>query len=210
MNVVVVGAEGGFGKAIAKHLARKGHVVFATMRDIAGADTSARAELVGFADDEDVSLRVVELDVHDPRSVERAIEVIERYGPIDLLVNEAAPGALARDREPSSSRLESHAVATERVARAVLPGMHEHARGLVAHLSGALGRLDTIAERQREALRATGGDAFVVRPEGGTDAIEEVAEAIAELAEDTRRPFVTRVARAPRSAPLAAAPQLSA
>jgi uncharacterized repeat protein (TIGR03843 family) len=89
MNVVITGTSSGFGKITAKHLARAGHTVFATMRGVSGKNAPAADELRTFAASEKVALHVLELDVTDDASVADAVARIEAVGPIDVVINNA-------------------------------------------------------------------------------------------------------------------------
>src|SRR5689334_9656752 len=85
--VLVTGASTGFGRLTAEALARRGHRVFAGLRDVRGRNEKAAAELAVL---EGVDLRVVELDVTDQDSADRAVAtVIEAAGHIDVVVNNA-------------------------------------------------------------------------------------------------------------------------
>src|SRR5215813_4804168 len=88
--VIVTGSSSGFGRLISETLARQGHTVFASMRDVAGKNADKAAELQAFAEKESLTLDVLDLDVTDDRSVEHAIEqVIAQAGRIDVVVNNA-------------------------------------------------------------------------------------------------------------------------
>jgi NAD(P)-dependent dehydrogenase (short-subunit alcohol dehydrogenase family) len=75
---LVTGASRGLGRAIAIELARRGHQVVATMRDLSmAADVEAAATAEG------LSVRTMALDVTDEASVRRAVDATEReLGPI--------------------------------------------------------------------------------------------------------------------------------
>src|SRR5262245_34131358 len=84
MSVVLIsGANSGIGRLAALAFARAGHTVVAGSRLIGRA-----ADLQQTAAAERLRLSVVRLDVTDPESVNRAVnEAANRYGPIDVLVN---------------------------------------------------------------------------------------------------------------------------
>ena len=93
--VLITGSSSGFGRMIAETLSRQQYEVFATMRAIYGRNANAAQELLALAARESVSLRVLELDVTDDASVERAVEsVIAQAGRIDVLVNNAGYGLI--------------------------------------------------------------------------------------------------------------------
>src|SRR6266849_2132627 len=93
--VLITGASSGLGRLTAETLARKHHRVFATMRDIEGRNANASRELRELASRESLPLTVIELDVTDDGSVERAVAAaIGQAGQIDVLINNAAYGVL--------------------------------------------------------------------------------------------------------------------
>ncbi len=87
-TILITGASTGFGRDTAETLARAGHTVFASMRD-PQAKNRAHADALRAQD-----IEVVELDVTDSRSVDRAVAaVLATAGRIDVLINNA--GVLA-------------------------------------------------------------------------------------------------------------------
>src|SRR4051812_23126480 len=82
---LITGCSSGFGLLSALHFARNGHEGFATMRNTgkAGEIEAARAA-------ESLPITVLELDVDDTGSVQKAVgEALDRAGRIDVLVNNA-------------------------------------------------------------------------------------------------------------------------
>ena len=93
--VLITGANSGFGRLIAETLARKNFRVFATMRNVSGRNAAAAREIAQLTERESLSLQVMELDVTDDGSVERAVnEVMAKCGRIDVLVNNAGYGIM--------------------------------------------------------------------------------------------------------------------
>ena len=83
-TVLITGASSGFGRDTAETLSHSGHRVFAAMRDITGRNRTHADALRG------QNIDVVELDVTDDNSVDRAIaSVLQVAGRIDVLVNNA-------------------------------------------------------------------------------------------------------------------------
>src|SRR5271168_4330967 len=88
--VLITGASTGFGRLFAETLARKGHTVFASMRNVAGKNAKNAAEIKALAEKEKLAIHVVELDVTDEASVNAAVEtVVKQAGRIDVAVNNA-------------------------------------------------------------------------------------------------------------------------
>ena len=69
-TILITGTSSGFGRETAERLARDGYRVFAAMRDIAGRNRSHADAL------RSQKIRVVELDVTDDGSIDRAIASI--------------------------------------------------------------------------------------------------------------------------------------
>ena len=98
-TVLVTGTNSGFGLAVARLLAGGGFRVFATMRDVTGRNRHAAMALRDWADQEDASLDVVELELTDTASIEAAVsQAIAAAGNIDVVVNNAGVGAVGVPR----------------------------------------------------------------------------------------------------------------
>ena len=83
--VIVTGSSSGVGLESALLLARNGYITYATMRS-PEKDTSMKAAV----QNEDLPIRVIQLDVTDENSVKNAVDqVISEAGRIDVLVNNA-------------------------------------------------------------------------------------------------------------------------
>src|SRR6266403_1875393 len=80
--VVITGSSTGFGRLFADTLARKWHTVFATMRDPGGRNAKNASEILALAEKHSLPIYVLELDVTDDASVERAVDAaVARGGP---------------------------------------------------------------------------------------------------------------------------------
>src|SRR5947209_20489295 len=88
--VLVTGSKSGFGRRIVETLARQGHRVFASLRDVNGRNASSAKELRDFAQREHLALSLLDLDVTDETSDKHAVQaVIDQAERIDVLVNNA-------------------------------------------------------------------------------------------------------------------------
>jgi len=138
-TIVVTGASSGFGRNTAERFAAAGWRVFATIRDPRGKHAKATAKL------EQQGIRVVDLEITDQPSVDRAAAEILAAGPVDVLVNNAGAsffGVLeAFTPETAARQFDVNVFGPLRVNRAFLPGMRERRRGLVVYLSSVVGRL---------------------------------------------------------------------
>jgi NAD(P)-dependent dehydrogenase (short-subunit alcohol dehydrogenase family) len=143
---LVTGCSSGFGELIAKTLARAGHKVYASMRDIAGRNAATAESLQAWAGDAGASLRVVEMDVAETASVTTAVDaILAEAGRIDVAVNNAgiaAGGPLeAFDVEQMQELFDVNVFGPMRVDKAVLPQMRDRREGLIIHVSSTLGRI---------------------------------------------------------------------
>src|ERR1700732_4196310 len=67
--VLVTGSSTGFGRLFTETLARKGHTVFATMRDPGGRNAKNASELRALAEKESLTIHALEMDVTNAPSV---------------------------------------------------------------------------------------------------------------------------------------------
>ncbi len=130
----VTGASEGIGRVIATHLARCGYHV--------GAAARSMDKLATLADE--TGVLPVPLDVTDEISVHAAVSlVVQRFGTIDLLVNNAGLGGhsgVTWEYEPSEwwRMMEVNVRGTFLCCHAVLPAMIERRSGRVVNVtSGA-------------------------------------------------------------------------
>jgi NADP-dependent 3-hydroxy acid dehydrogenase YdfG len=177
-TILITGASTGFGRDTALTLKAAGHRVFTSMRDIAGRN-QARAQSLG-----DAGIAVVELDVTDDASVERAVaEVLTQAGRIDVLVNNAglatAGVSEAFTADQAKQLFNTNVVGVLRTTRAVLPSMRANNDGLVINIGSILGRvtfpffglygaskfaLEALTDSFRYELSQLGVDVVLVQP----------------------------------------------
>ena len=140
MNILITGANSGFGKLMVADLLKAGHNIVGSLRDIAGRNASNAAEL------EAQGVAVIEIDVTDGSSVEAGVaQAMRELGNIDVLINNAGIGAHGLQENFSAEdfrRLfDINVFGVQRMCRAVLPGMRAHGSGLVLNISSLLGRV---------------------------------------------------------------------
>ena len=88
--VLITGASTGFGRLFTETLARRGHTVFATMRDPGGRNAKNAGEVRGLAEKESLPIHVLEVDVTDDASVERGVAgAVAKAGRLDVAINNA-------------------------------------------------------------------------------------------------------------------------
>ncbi|HEV58661.1 MAG TPA: SDR family oxidoreductase [Phycisphaerales bacterium] len=137
-RVLLTGCSSGFGLLTAIHAAQAGYEVIATLRN--PAKKTALNEALRQAG---ATARVEILDVTDPASIQ---EVLDRIGPVDVLVNNAGilvMGSFLDVTDAEAQRVwQTNYFGPVALARAVAPGMIQRRRGLiinVASLAGLVG-----------------------------------------------------------------------
>ena len=138
---LVTGTSSGIGLATAVSLARRGHKVVATMRNLQGA-----AELNSIIEKEKLPITIAELNVNDDASVAEAVaKVLEESGHIDVLVNNAGiPGGGSVEELPLSAfreTMETNFFGGLRCIKAVLPSMRQRRQGCIVNVTSIAGRM---------------------------------------------------------------------
>jgi NAD(P)-dependent dehydrogenase (short-subunit alcohol dehydrogenase family) len=133
---LITGASSGFGRAVADAALGRGDRVVATARDAGRLD-----DLV--ADDR---VYAISLDVTDASQRDRAVkQALERFGRIDVLVNNAGRTQVGAVEETTDEELRSlfdlHFFAPVALARAVLPHMRAQGRGAIVQMSSVGGQI---------------------------------------------------------------------
>ncbi|WP_036963889.1 SDR family oxidoreductase [Promicromonospora kroppenstedtii] len=182
--VLVTGASSGFGRLTVESLARRGHQVFAALRGVDDRNERAAAELTTLAADERLELRVVELDVTDQASADRAVDTVLRTaGRLDVVVNNAGsifPGPLeAFSADEAARQLDVNVLGALRVNRAALPRLREQGHGALVQIGSISGRvtlpysglyaaskaaLGSLTEAWRHELAPFGVESILVEP----------------------------------------------
>ena len=139
-TVLITGSSTGFGNATAKAMVEQGHTVYASMRDPLGKNKAHADELVH------MGARVIELDVTDTRSVERAVKHIhEQSDRLDVLINNAGIASAgvseAFSEEQVTALFDVNVVGVHRVCQAVLPMFRQQRDGLIINIGSILGRV---------------------------------------------------------------------
>ncbi len=134
--IVITGASSGFGALAARELAKAGHTVYASMRDTAGRNAPQVEDAKQFAQDNNVDLRTVELDVASQDSVDAAIQqIVKENGHLDVVIHNAGHmvfgPAEAFTTEQLAAAYDINVLSTQRVNRAALPVLRKQGQGLV-------------------------------------------------------------------------------
>jgi NAD(P)-dependent dehydrogenase (short-subunit alcohol dehydrogenase family) len=135
---MITGTSSGFGWALAHAALGVGDRVVATARK-----PEMLAALVREAPDRALAL---ELDVTDPEQITQSVSAaIERFGRIDVLVNNAGYGSVGAVEEIDIEELktlhETMFIGPVRLSQAVLPAMRERRSGTIVQISSMGGQL---------------------------------------------------------------------
>ena len=173
---IITGASEGIGKAIAERFVREGACVALAARS--EDKLRALAEQLG-----EGRALVVPTDVADPAQAERLVQqTVEKFGGIDVLVNNAGFGLYApvheMDWEHFREMWEVNFFAAIRLARLALPHLRQR-RGAIVNISSVAGKiplpymgaycaskfaLNTISSSMRMELKQAGVRVVVVLP----------------------------------------------
>lgn len=142
---LVTGANKGIGLAAARRLAREcDHVIVAARKPDAGAETADRLSREGF------SVSSLSMDVTDPASVRAAAaEVAERFGHLDVLVNNAGILPEATNADPKEvldlamfeQTYATNVLGPVAVVEAFLPLVRRSPAGRIVNVSSTVGSL---------------------------------------------------------------------
>ena len=136
---IVTGSSSGIGLESALLLARNGYTTYATMR------SPEKGTLIEIAvQKENLSLKVIQLDVTNDNSVKNAIDqIISEAGRIDILVNNAGYGLSGALEDLSieeiKAQFETNLFGLIRVTQSVLPTMRKQQSGRILNLSSGAG-----------------------------------------------------------------------
>lgn len=171
----ITGASRGFGLQIARDLLDRGHQVVATARQAA-----AVTEALGPHD----NLLAVALDVTDEAQARQAVAAaMERFGRIDVLINNAGRGLLGAVEEATDAEVravyETNVFGLLTVTRAVTPVLRAQRSGTIVNISSIGGfasspgwgvyastkfAVEAISEALHAELQPLGVHAMVVEP----------------------------------------------
>ena len=143
---IVTGANSGIGRSTAITLAKNDYTVFATMRSLERGE-----KLRGIAQELNLVIKAVELDVSDTDSVNQGInEILNQTDQIDILINNAGVGSNAViedvDIESDKSVFETNFWGVVRCIQAVLPTMRQQKSGHIIQVSSIAGRVGLPAQ----------------------------------------------------------------
>ena len=171
--VLITGCSSGIGRATAVRLARTDWTVYATAR-----------RLESIAELEEAGCRLLELDVTDEDSLQRAVAEVEGdAGAVGALVNNAGyslSGAVESvPLDEARRQFETNVFGLARLTQLVLPGMRREGRGRIVNVSSMGGKLtfpgggwyhaskhavEALSDALRFELQGFGIDVVVVEP----------------------------------------------
>jgi short-subunit dehydrogenase len=140
---VVTGSSSGIGFETSLTLARSGFYTYATMRKL---EEEKSRPLIDAAKNENLTLRVIELDVNNDESITNAIDtIINERKRIDVLVNNAGyalGGALEEtSMNEIKAQFETNFFGAVRAMKAVLPVMRKQRTGKIVNITSMGGRI---------------------------------------------------------------------
>ena len=135
-TILITGASAGIGKATAKFFQEKGWNVIATMR------TPEKEDELNQLD----NVLVTRLDVTDSATIKSAVaEGIDRFGQIDVLVNNAGYGAYGPlesfPMEGIRRQFDTNVIGLLETTKAVLPHMRAQRSGAIVNISSIGGKI---------------------------------------------------------------------
>ena len=138
---LVTGSSTGIGLATSISLARAGHTVVSTMRNL-----ERSGEIGRIAEREKLAIHLAKIDVDDDQSVREGFaKVVAEHGPIDILVNNAGipGGGVVEETTLDTFRqvMETNFFGALRCAKAVIPSMRERRRGTIVNVTSVAGRV---------------------------------------------------------------------
>ncbi len=204
---IVTGSSNGIGLATSILLARNNIYTYASMRNLAKANSIRE-----IAKKDNLPLETIQLDVTNDRSVKDAVnKVLDEKKTIDALVNNAGYGLMGcvedLSMEEVKALFETNLFGVIRVTQAVLPAMRRQKRGMIVNVSSIAGRvgfpatsayigskfaLEGLSESMRYELDPFGIRVVVVEP-GAIRSNFINAIALAEKASDPNSPYAKLV-----------------
>lgn len=172
--VLITGTSSGIGKDAAMYFHEKGWNVIATMRNPENETALNKLE----------NVLVTKLDVLDIESIENAVKVgIEKFGKIDVLVNNAGYGAYGPletfPRDKILKQFNTNVIGLLDVSKALLPHFRKNKSGIIINISSMGGKMtfplgslyhgtkfavEGISESLRYEVEQFGGKVKIVEP----------------------------------------------
>ena len=138
---IITGCSSGIGYETSILLAKNGFKTYATMRNPAKGN-----KLKEIAENENLDLNVIKLDVTDDYSIKNAInEIIQETNRIDVLVNNAGNNIAGSVEDLSieefKEQFETNLFGLIRVTKEILPIMRKQRMGMIVNVSSIIGKM---------------------------------------------------------------------
>jgi len=143
---VVTGSSTGIGFETSLFLARNGFYTYATMRDTRKSD-----KIEKIANNENLPLKVLSMDVDNDDSVRNAIhKILDEKKRIDILINNAGYGLFGALEEitidEAKKQFETNLFGAMRTIKEVLPSMRKQRKGIIINVTSLAGVVGIPAE----------------------------------------------------------------
>ena len=138
---LITGCSSGIGYETALMLSRNGYHTFATMRN-----TKKSNSLLEISEQEKLPLRVIELDVNDGISIEKAVSQVENEAKrIDILINNAGYGLVGFFEDLSLDEIrdqfETNFFGVLNITKNIIPIMRSQKSGTIINISSGAGQV---------------------------------------------------------------------
>jgi short-subunit dehydrogenase len=136
---LITGCSSGIGYETALMLARNGYHTIATMRNVKKSNSLLKTR-------ENLPLKVLELDVNDAKSIERAINQVKNEAKrIDILINNAGYGLVGFFEDLSldeiRNQFETNFFGVLNITKKVIPIMRSQKSGIIINISSGAGQV---------------------------------------------------------------------
>jgi len=138
---LITGSSSGIGYETALMLARNGYHTFATMRNVKKSNS-----LLKTSEKEKLPLEVIELDVNDGISIEKAIDQVKNQTKrIDILINNAGYGLVGFFEDLSldeiRNQFETNFFGVLNITKKIIPIMRSQKSGTIINISSGAGQV---------------------------------------------------------------------
>ena len=139
-TVLVTGCSSGIGLATCHVLSRNNFMTYGTVRNL------SKAKIIqDLINGENLSLKILRLDVNDNQSIKLAVKkILTDTGRIDVLINNAGYGMFGPVEEITTQEVkkqfETNFFGTIRLIKAIVPIMRKEGNGTIVNISSMVGR----------------------------------------------------------------------
>jgi NAD(P)-dependent dehydrogenase (short-subunit alcohol dehydrogenase family) len=139
-TVLVTGCSSGIGLATCHVLSRNNFMTYGTVRNLSKAK-----KIQDSINRENLSLKILRLDVNDNQSIKLAVKkILTDTGRIDVLINNAGYGMFGPVEEITTQEVkkqfETNFFGTIRLIKALVPIMRKQGNGTIVNISSMVGR----------------------------------------------------------------------